>query len=324
MKKEDVLFNSESGYDHKNILNRSTIKIEEEVLDQIDKGVTYEWLKKTLEEKKIPLFVYKTQITLHGIFPEFDTIRTFGYQNIFQNKNKSIGIKYSAIDGEKRKRIATKLKYLGFRYSVKSTDHYYGIFKEIDKDTFEKVKAEMFALYNKVDTSLFSGTRQLYVAQGYGTKYLVLEIRINLIPEEDVDRFCLNMGITEEFIKAEELKRKKAENLRQAEYDAEKIKRDQGKKDEKDLHAAELIQLENYPFHERTTETGIYLKIQFDHNDKLVFMKIKTYYPTKRSKKPRVTRETFKTLDEALNRELSTREWSDSILSSPLRNVYAI
>lgn len=66
MKVIESLF--ETGvYDSKNILNKSDKVISQSVLENIEsEGITSE----ILDTLGVPVFKYKTQITIHGLFPE--------------------------------------------------------------------------------------------------------------------------------------------------------------------------------------------------------------------------------------------------------------
>ncbi len=324
MKKENELFSSESDFDSKNILNRSYITLDENILDEIDKGVTLEWLNDIKETKGIPIFKYKTQITIHGLFPEFDTIRTFGYHNIFQNKNKSIGIKYSAIDGEKRNEIAKRLKHLGFFYRTNSSDNYFGFVKDITNDNFEEIKDELYAIYKKINTKLFYGTKQIYIAKSFGVSYLVLELRVNAILEVNVDKFCNEIGATAEVIAKRVKEVKESRERIQREYEARRKEeaafREKQKVDRKD----ELDELKKLPFHEKILKEGVYIKCVFDHHDKMMFTKTLIYLPNPRAKKFRFKIMRFDTIKEALETEIQKDSYGDSIQRYPIKNSYKL
>jgi hypothetical protein len=108
MENIEQIFIKESNFDSKSILNKLDKNIDKSILEQIESGVTLEFLNQ-LSNKGIPVLKYKTQITIHGLFPELTNNYFLGYKNIFQNKNKSIGVKYNAIDENKRGLIAERL-----------------------------------------------------------------------------------------------------------------------------------------------------------------------------------------------------------------------
>ena len=90
--------------DSKHILNLADADVPQSVLDKIEDGCSLE----TLEEiaKGFPICRYSTQITIHGRFPEISKRRVGGvYVNLVRNKNGSVGVKWNAIDAEKRRRL---------------------------------------------------------------------------------------------------------------------------------------------------------------------------------------------------------------------------
>jgi hypothetical protein len=70
--------------------------------DEIERGVSIE----RLESINVPVYQYGTQITIHGSLPDFSNNRVCGYKSIFKNANGSIGVRYVAIDGEKKSVIS--------------------------------------------------------------------------------------------------------------------------------------------------------------------------------------------------------------------------
>lgn len=74
---------------------------------EIENGIEIE----TLEKLNVPFYLYGGQITIHGNLPDFQKNTVNGYQSIFKNKNGSIGIKYTAIDGTKKSIISKALCY---------------------------------------------------------------------------------------------------------------------------------------------------------------------------------------------------------------------
>lgn len=88
--------------------------------EEIERGVTLE----RLETIGVPVFRYQTQITIHGSIPDFDPeSRPLGYKAIFRNGNGSLGVKYVAIDADKKAVIcrASRFRNGGFSASINST-----------------------------------------------------------------------------------------------------------------------------------------------------------------------------------------------------------
>lgn len=86
--------------------------------ERLESGVTIE----ELEEIGVPVYRYETQVTIHGKLPNIDVTRINGYKSLMLNGNGSIGVRYVAIDAEKKrfiKKACTALKS-NFRGSFNS------------------------------------------------------------------------------------------------------------------------------------------------------------------------------------------------------------
>ena len=81
--------------------------------EAIECGVSIEELR----EIGVPVFRYETQVTIHGHLPDVSSGRVNGYKSLVKNGNGSVGVKYSAIDGEKKKLISNACKALGSKFS---------------------------------------------------------------------------------------------------------------------------------------------------------------------------------------------------------------
>ena len=106
----EELFTAESVYDSKNITNKSDKPVPTSLIDSVEKGVTIEALEDAVKHLKLPVFKYRTQITIHGIFPELSTNIVNGYAHIIRNQNKSVGVRYGAIDAAKKLQIARSIR----------------------------------------------------------------------------------------------------------------------------------------------------------------------------------------------------------------------
>ena len=68
--------------------------------DEIEAGVTLE----RLDALNVPVLRYSGQVTIHGVLPDFDAdARPGGYKAIVKNGNGSLGVRYGAIDAEKKR-----------------------------------------------------------------------------------------------------------------------------------------------------------------------------------------------------------------------------
>lgn len=81
------------------VLNTAPNQQADITLKEIADGVTIE----RLESLTVPVYQYSTQITIHGIFKDIpNDLVVAGYKSVFYNQNKSLGVKYIAIDGAKK------------------------------------------------------------------------------------------------------------------------------------------------------------------------------------------------------------------------------
>ena len=186
MDKIETLFNIDK-FDTRKVLNRSNKVIDKTILDEIEQqGVTCEHL----ETLGVPVFYYQSQITLHGLFPELSYIQPTGYKSIFQNQNKSIGVKYIAIDYLKKKLIYETIRdYLPGWYILKNSGEYSLIsFSKsfTDKENYKAELANMKAKVEHIDKSLFSGSVGVYLARDMFSYFLVAYIAIGTIKQENV------------------------------------------------------------------------------------------------------------------------------------------
>lgn len=215
MNKIETFFESRS-YDSKNITNKSDVVISQETLDELESnGATYEFL----ESLNVPVFKYMTQITIHGLFPELMNHRIGGYKNLFQNKNKSIGVKYTAIDRYKKKLIYNICaEYGGWFINSSSTEYSIRKTKRVfSKEDYMQYLPDFKAIYDRIDKTLFVGSVDLYLAKGLMCNYLVLEVDISLVKESNVTKVIENIldndiESIKAFIENERIKKEKEQN----------------------------------------------------------------------------------------------------------------
>ena len=150
-----VLF-SDENYDHKNIINRNQQEVPLDFIDRLEKGIDSE----ELEALGLPVFKYKTQITIHGIFPKVETKKVGNYKHIFQNQNLSIGARYAAIDYGKKREVYTMICKFNKPWHLHETSTEMYIYREkpisnkAEVDfAFEEIKTDLARL----DKSLFTG-----------------------------------------------------------------------------------------------------------------------------------------------------------------------
>lgn len=189
---EDVLENKTKNYDSKHILNLAPNKIiPNDVLERLRKdGLTIEQIDR-LQDEGYPVCHYETQITIHGIVAnELAARRTAnGYVTLVRNQNKSLGVRWIAVDEEKRKRIFTLLRHYGWSHQHNSSCDYYYKVMHLTKEAVEMLKSEEA----RIDKSLFFGRTDLYRAGLYGMNYIVLECHVNGIYERNIKSFVESM-----------------------------------------------------------------------------------------------------------------------------------
>lgn len=226
---EDVLENKTKNYDSKHILNLAPNKIiPNDVLERLRKdGLTIEQIDR-LQDEGYPVCHYETQITIHGIVAnELAARRTAnGYVTLVRNQNKSLGVRWIAVDEEKRKRIFTLLRHYGWGHQHNSSCDYYYKVMHLTKEAVEMLKSEEA----RIDKSLFFGRTDLYRAGLYGMNYIILECHVNGIYEKNIKGFTESMtGVS--FEEMEETNRK---------FVADANKRWEEEKRQREIETAEL------------------------------------------------------------------------------------
>jgi len=321
MKVVETLFNSHSGYDSKNITNKSGKRVPQVHLDAIERGVTSEELE-AMAKAGLKIFRYKTQITIHGLFPELGNNRIGGYTNLFQNKNQSIGVKYNAIDEQKRARIAEKLKYIGLKYSRDSNGCKYTLAWEVNKSNWDEKRDAIFALKAKIDTSLFTGNVYVQKGQAWGITYLCLTLEISIIPESNVQRFIDSL-VSESDIEAVIAKEKQDADEREKYW--EEHRKAVAEKQAQAVKAAQpfIDHLKTtYKQIPKTADCGTYLEVGTNYKDEIEFTVMHIYMP-KGAKKPRYNNTGYPDMQQALA-HVPTARYSDSIFNGFVKNVFKI
>ena len=315
MKTIETLFTQETKFDSKSILNKFNKPIDKSILDRVEAGITLEDIEE-LTKQNIPVLKYKTQITIHGLFPELNNSYIFGYKNLFQNKNKSIGVKYNAIDEEKRKRIAERLNCIGFNYSRNSLGTQFNIINRVTPETFESIKSTYLDIKSKIDQRLYFGHFNIWVGSMYGMKYLCFDLYINAIYEHNIEPFLNKLGATAELLQIAKDKKEAKEVEYKKKYEEERKEAEAKRQASNESKSDQIKLLQTYPRKEKTNEPGMYILRTFDYDNNLVFKVIYLYLP-KGKQKPRWNKMEYITIHEALNHEC-IEKYSDSIYSSKL------
>lgn len=193
---EKLYEKSEGNFDRKHILNLNSIPVDRDLLDKIENGIDIEDLSKI----DLPVCIYETQITIHGLFPDQKKNGYVnGYKNVFQNKNKSIGVRYSAIDAQKKKILkmvcyeAKQDKRSRWICSESSTGYKFVQYIDVlDIDAARLAAQELKALFNSVPKDLFYGSFDVaFVRDVYGRKWIEANIFFGAIPKENLEQFAM-------------------------------------------------------------------------------------------------------------------------------------
>lgn len=165
-------------------LNRApNYRFNEEFMEKLkEDGLTLEMLEEI--QDKVRIFKCKTQITIHGQFPQTQIQRIYGYKNCFRNDYGTLGIRYNAIDVNKKLELSKMLALV--------EEH-----KELNVPCLRRNSGEMVftmqsrslepieEMYKRIDTSLFYGRKHAYQTYMplFGTFY-VLEVEIGVFKKD--------------------------------------------------------------------------------------------------------------------------------------------
>lgn len=181
----------EFNFDKKNKLNRSEKIISTDVLDEIEVGISSERLAEITED--VPVFFYKTQITIHGNFPLLTNQYINGYKLLFQNQNGSVGVRYNAIDGYKKNVLMNAIKYnteTNWRYYHCSSQT---LFYMQDRVESKEEAVELSKKYNEIAKTIpnyAKGMVDCYIGNdGWGRTYICMDLHLNIIPETSLDDY---------------------------------------------------------------------------------------------------------------------------------------
>ena len=193
--------------------------------EEIEAGITIE----KLEELNVPVFRYQTQLTIHGKLPDLNENRIGGYKCLFENKNKTIGVKYIAVDGAK-KYLIERARY----YAKKTTMGYSRNSQGTELTKFFEHLSDASDFYKSLPDYVV-GTKQIG-ASLYGGFWVWIEL--NAIYEADMDQFIKwytmgefeTVGALESYItekdQKDEIERQKRQVEFKKNYEEQKAKRE--------------------------------------------------------------------------------------------------
>lgn len=219
------LFKKSSSYDKKHIKNLSTKKVPVALLQAVEKGCSIETLEKLA--KGFPICKYQTQITVHGIFDDPHTRCVGFYVNLTKNKNQSLGIRWTAIDHEKKEKLFRFIKLMDNEWQIKEDSSSFYMCKMVrvsSQEALQKAQERYQAEVERIDTSLFTGSANVFKLEGlWGIVYVGLALTIQCFPEGRFWQIAENItGKKKAEILAAEAakiaKEKKREEEREAEW----------------------------------------------------------------------------------------------------------
>ena len=271
----ETLFNTKSKFDQKNITNKGTKKVPENILDNIENGVTLENLD-DLIKKGFPIFRYETQITLHGYCTELLTERVGMYKNLCLNKNKSIGIRYNAIDIEKKERIGSILCRFGFHTETNSLGTVISKIKVVEKNNVLETINDYKEIENRINKKgLFYGKTNIFTCELFGRFYVVLDITFLAIYEKKIWFFMEAMtNKTKEQIEIEVNGQIEAEQKREIEREIEwqkrKIERENKEKKEIEIFSKKLESDYKQVMFKNITKGSEFIEIDTDYDNNVM------------------------------------------------------
>jgi len=183
---------------------------------EIENGVTLE----KLESLNVPVFRYGTQITIHGKLPGVESGYINGYKSLVKNNNGSIGVRYVAIDAEK-KAIVSNACHLSKSNPVHVGNNSTGYYMQKRIDTrCTPESMERGRSFLKSIPDCFIGSKQL-VKDAFGCLYIACDI--SAIPESGLWKLVSFVSGGEISSKSEY---EKAVDDRRERREAEKVERE--------------------------------------------------------------------------------------------------
>lgn len=182
----EKLFDNSFSFDSKHKVNTTNKVLPLGIVENINNGVTLEQLN-DLIAKGYDIYKYSTQITIHGICKDLTDNNVFLYKSLILNKNKSLGVKWIAVDAEKKNEICTKLEYFGWS-TVQSSTKFYPtkVVRFSNKEDAKKQCAVYRNIIDRIGNNMFYGSYNIYIGEIFSMYFAVIELFINGIKQENV------------------------------------------------------------------------------------------------------------------------------------------
>lgn len=178
-------------YDQRHKLNACNRSFPSDLLRQLEDGCTIETLEKIASS--FPIFKYRTQITIHGHFPELENSRVGYCKNLFKNENGSLGVRYSAIDAEKKERLANILKYTWYSNTT-SSSFTLKKGKRVERNELEGTVEAFRKEAERINRNLFVGSVGVTVAPLWGMYHVTLVVTILYFYEKNFTALVENLS----------------------------------------------------------------------------------------------------------------------------------
>ena len=230
--------------------------------EEIEKGVSIE----SLESLNVPVYRYKTQITIHGVLPDIGNEIVNGYKSIIQNGNGTCGVRYIAVDGAKKaivRRVARCVKEPAMNCYKDSQG--VQLNKRMCIQDREQAKRDAIALLKDIP-DLFIGCKYL-ACDMYGALHVVAEFEA--IPVGNLWEFVkwYSGGTIGDLATLERLEAEKAakDEIRRAaehvEYEKER-EQDKRKKEEAIAPLVEILKSAGYVHYQGPWKPGLFVEIR--------------------------------------------------------------
>lgn len=237
------LFEKVSVYDSKHIKNLSKKKVPQQLLEAVENGCSYETLLQLA--KGYPVCKYQTQITVHGIFNDLCTRRVGVYVNLCKNKNQSLGIRWSAIDYNKKDELFTKIRTVDRAWHiVKNSQQFYleQMVRVKDQDEYNQTLAVFKQKAASIDTGLFTGSVSAYgMMDVWGRVYVVLNVVVNCFPLQNMQKITENITGKDAAFISSALEIEKEKRIKQGkEYEERMQEYERQRAEKKNLYKQQL------------------------------------------------------------------------------------
>lgn len=139
------------------VLNTAPDKYADITLSEIEMGITIE----RLSELTVPVYRYGGQVTIHGIFKDIpEDLRVHGYKSVFLNGNRSLGVKYVAIDADKKHLLHKISRYSKTKWGININSQGCEAIRVFHSNDRENDIQRLKDCFNSTPDDLYVGNKQ--------------------------------------------------------------------------------------------------------------------------------------------------------------------